>query len=355
MLSDRLATAAADDPVGDRDEHRVGVRHPDRSGRSRRSPARPAGRTSTYRGTVSQLPVWPAPAAIALPQATWNGTLTSCARDRSVDAVADRYHLGDALVPESKLPADGTLPRRSPDRGRRSRPPPDARSPRRHLRAPARRLLPFELPGSMNVSWRIAAPTPTAGRPTGGINRDVVPMSAFDLPRRPADRGRGLRARGPRPRVRARVHPALDGHPPARRRRGGDRRGRRLRRPRPHRAPRRRAGHDFSGAGDPRRALRPARRARPVRGRAARARAVAPLPPLGLRERRARPRPAPERALAARGAGPRAAAGQFVCSTRLRSFGDDARSTTEPIRKRLAKLPRPALQARPRERLDAAS
>ena len=41
----------------------------------------------------------------------------------------------------------------------------------------------------------------------------------------------------------------------------------------------------------------------------------------------------------------------FVCSTRLSASADDARSTTEPVRRRLDKYPEPALQARPRERL----
>ena len=43
----------------------------------------------------------------------------------------------------------------------------------------------------------------------------------------------------------------------------------------------------------------------------------------------------------------------FVCSTRLTVFEGDEGSITEPITKRLAQVPGPRVQARPRERLDA--
>ena len=65
---------------------------------------------------------------------------------------------------------------------------------------------------------------------------------------------------------------------------------------------------DLDGAGDSRRGLRAARRARPVPGRAAGARRLAPLPPLGVRVGGARPRAAPERAFALGGRRARPAA-----------------------------------------------
>ena len=97
-------------------------------------------------------------------------------------------------------------------------------------------------------------------------------------------RDRGLRARGPRPRVR-RVHPRLDHRPPARRRPGGHRRGRRLRRARPHRPPRRRPGPRPQRPGTLGRALRAARRARPLR--AARRRSATPRATTGAGRTRA--------------------------------------------------------------------
>ena len=93
-------------------------------------------------------------------------------------------------------------------------------------------------------------------------------------------------------------------------------------------------------AEDPGRALRAARRARPVRRRGARARGLAPLPPLGVRERGARPGAAPERRPAARGAGARPETRQLRLLHPPRpASGTTRRSTTEPVRKRLAKYP----------------
>ena len=124
-----------------------------------------------------------------------------------------------------------------------------------------------------------------------------------------------LRARRPRARRLAGVHARHDDVPPARRRRGGPRRGRHLR---PRRAAR------AAGA-------RPVAPARRRRGRSARSPATSAsstssrpasrehaglpaLPPLGDRERRARPRAAPGRPLARRRARPRAPPGHASSS-----------------------------------------
>ena len=97
------------------------------------------------------------------------------------------------------------------------------------------------------------------------------------------------------------------GDPPARRRRGGHGRGRHLRRPRPGGAAGGGAGPAARRPLDARVVLRPRRGARPVAG-AARPRALAPVPGVGLRVRGARPRAAPGEPRAARGARTRAAA-----------------------------------------------
>ena len=91
---------------------------------------------------------------------------------------------------------------------------------------------------------------------------------------------------------------------------------------------------------DARRAVRAPRRARPVRGRPAGVRALAPLPPLGVRVGGARPRAAPERRPAARGARTRPAAGhvRVLHPARWVRRGRPG-STTEPVRNRLAKYP----------------
>ncbi|CAA9507807.1 MAG: hypothetical protein AVDCRST_MAG13-2632, partial [uncultured Solirubrobacteraceae bacterium] len=159
--------------------------------------------------------------------------------------------------------------------------------------------------------------------------------------RRPAARDRGLRARPPAARRLERVHARVDPHPPAGRRRGGHRGGRLLRRGRPGRAAGGGARPAARGLLDPRDVLRPPRRAGPL-ARAARARALRPLPGVGLRVRGAGPRAAPGAQAAARGARARAAAPAL-------------RRVAAPGRARLARpaagppglLPRPAVQARP--------
>ena len=139
-------------------------------------------------------------------------------------------------------------------------------------------------------------------RSGGGADEHLGAVA--DLPAR-VD-GYELRAlRGQRvERVRAPEH----GDPAARRRRGGPRRGRHLRR----RGPRGPAGRGPDAAA--RRRLHDGARsastsARSTSSRPAPARRLAPLPPLGVRVGRARPRAAPGRTPAARGARARAAAG----------------------------------------------
>ena len=147
--------------------------------------------------------------------------------------------------------------------------------------------------------------------------------------RRPAARGRGLRARGAGVRGLAGVHARLDDDPDQGRRRGGHRRGRHLRHARPHRDAGRRAGPAARGQPHDRVVLRARRRARPVLAGRARARRLAALPPLGVRERGARPRAAPAGHPADRGARPRGAAGHVRrVAAAGRAADDRARSRT---------------------------
>ena len=148
------------------------------------------------------------------------------------------------------------------------------------------------------------------------------------------------------------LHPAVDRDPPPRRRPGGDRRGRRLRRPRPHRPPRRRPGPRPHRRRDARRALRAARRARPVRGAPRRARRPRATTGAGrTRARRSTWRCARPASRCTRRSG--ATRSRCASSARPGSPASTTRpgSTTEPIRKRLAKYPGLRVQARPRERL----
>src|SRR5205823_1407286 len=125
------------------------------------------------------------------------------------------------------------------------------------------------------------APSTTPGIAVSRASLGSTPDGLLRARYGPADQGGFVRARGPGPHLR-RVHAPLDDRPPARSRRGGDRRGRDLRPARPHRPPRRGAGSRPEWRRDARRAVRPARRARPLPGRAAGARALPPLPPLGV-------------------------------------------------------------------------
>ena len=131
-------------------------------------------------------------------------------------------------------------------------------------------------------------------------------VALYDSVTRSAARDRLLRARTARVRRLARVHAGDDARPPARRRRGGHRRGRDLHGDRPPAAGRpsaRRVVHARLVLAAP----RPADAVR----RAAADEGVARLPPLGVRERRARPRAPPGRPLARRGRRARAAPGHL--------------------------------------------
>ncbi|CAA9513664.1 MAG: hypothetical protein AVDCRST_MAG45-2066, partial [uncultured Solirubrobacterales bacterium] len=164
-------------------------------------------------------------------------------------------------------------------------------------------------------------------------------------PRRPPPRDRGLRARGPRARRLERVHAALHGHPPARRRPRGGGGGRHLRRNGPACVSGRRAEPPARGPAHDRELLAGPRGARAV-AHPTRARALARLPPLGVRVRGPRPRARPVRALAGRGARPRRTTGHL---RRLAAAARAAERGADPPAPRA--LPEPALQARSRELL----
>ncbi|CAA9511478.1 MAG: hypothetical protein AVDCRST_MAG13-2807, partial [uncultured Solirubrobacteraceae bacterium] len=159
--------------------------------------------------------------------------------------------------------------------------------------------------------------------------------------RRAAARDRGLRARPPRARRVERLHARVDPHPPAGRGRGGHRGGRLLRRGRSGRPAARGPGPAARGLLDPRDLLRPPGDAGPV-ARAPGARAVRPVPGVGLRVRGAGPRAAPGAPAPARRARARAAAPAL-------------RGVPAPRRARVARpaagppgpLSRPAVQAGP--------
>ena len=132
-------------------------------------------------------------------------------------------------------------------------------------------------------------------------------------------------------------------------RRGGPRRGRRLRTARTHRPPRRRSQPRPHRPRHPRRVLRVHGRRRHLPA-GARARGLAPLPPLRVRGGRARPRPAPGRDRHRRGARPRAAAGQVRLLDAALAGRRAALDDRDPAAQ-ARPLPDPALQARPDQRL----
>ena len=135
-------------------------------------------------------------------------------------------------------------------------------------------------------------------------------------------------------------------------RRGGHRRRRRLRRGRPHRPAEPRAAGRARPLGHLRRVLAEARRDRSLPGgRAGARRRLARLPPLGVRVGGARPGAAPGGDQPRRGARPRAAPAelrQLAAARRLHAGGEVLDRAGPQTARR---LPRPALQARPVQRL----
>ena len=129
--------------------------------------------------------------------------------------------------------------------------------------------------------------------------------------------------------------------PPRGRRPRGARRGRDLRPGPAALAAGPRARAPARGRLDVRLVLRPRRRARPVRRRAAEHARVPQLPPLGVRVGRARPRPAPGRDHARRGARPRPGADQLRRLAPARRAAERRPRHAPPRR-----LPGDALQAR---------